>query len=69
MGDIPKEIHMKNSAVKAMVANQYPNVELSDINVTFDIFIEGSYEFVVSLIENNEFKQFKVVVKMEENQK
>lgn len=60
---------MKNSAVKAMVANQYPNVELSDINVTFDIFIEGSYEFVVSLIENNEFKQFKVVVKMEENQK
>ena len=57
---------MKNAAVKAMIAKQFNHVELSDINVIFDIAIGGKEEYIIYLMDDGVYKQFKVTVEMSE---
>ena len=49
---------MKNSAVHAAIANQFPDVQLDDITVTFiaasSTVHETEYEFAVTIINDED---------------
>lgn len=53
---------MKNSAVHAMISNQFPTVKPHDISVKFNIAIGNEYEYDVSLIDDDEYRKFNVKV-------
>lgn len=57
---------MKNSAVKAMISNQFPWTELDDISVVFEISVDCMEEYRVKLIDDGVHKEFIVQVKMEQ---
>lgn len=57
---------MKNSAVLAMIAKQFPQVELCDIRVIFEASIGGIEEYSVSLVEEDVVRQFKLNVEFRE---
>ena len=41
---------MKNSAVKVMIAEQY-GVEIDSINIQFEAYVNGVYEFTVRFVD------------------
>ncbi|MNC48243.1 hypothetical protein D3C75_973460 [compost metagenome] len=57
---------MKNSAVKAMICNQFPWTEVDQVSVVFEISVDCMEEYRVSLVDDGVYKEFIVQVKMEQ---
>lgn len=57
---------MKNSAVHAMMAKQFENVELDNIRVKFEASFAGIEEYEVTILENDVIRKFEVNVEMKE---